>query len=78
MCTRLHCKTYQRNIFFNFLWQSKDKVKCVRMIQNLESGDLNMIDMKTFCSSLSVSWIIRMLEANPDEDNGGTVTQIVP
>ena len=37
-----------------------------------------MIDMKTFCSSLSVSWIIRMLEANPDEDNGGTVTQIVP
>ena len=39
------------------------------MIQNLESGGLNMIDMKAFCSSLSASWIIRILEANPDEDN---------
>ena len=56
-------------IFFKFLWQSKYKVKRVRMIQNLESGGLNMIDMKAFCSSLSASWIIRILEANPDEDN---------
>ena len=55
-------------IFFKFLWQSKDKVKCVRMIQNLESGGLNMIDIKAFCSSLSASWIIRILEANPDGD----------
>ena len=38
-------------IFLKFLWQSKDKVKRVRMIQNLESGGLNMIDMKAFCSS---------------------------
>ena len=56
-------------IFFKFLWQSKNKVKRVRMIQNLESGGLNMIDMKAFCSSLSASWIIRIIEANSDEDN---------
>ena len=42
-------------IIFKFLWQSKDKVKRVIMIQNLESGGLNMIDMKAFCSSLSAS-----------------------
>ena len=27
-----------------------------------------MIDIKAFCSSLSASWIIQILEANPDED----------
>ena len=40
-----------------------------RMIQNLESGGLNMINIKAFCHSLSASWIIRILEGNPDEDN---------
>ena len=53
-------------ILFKFLWQSKDKVKRVRMIQNLESGGLNMINIKAFCHSLSANWIIRILEGNPD------------
>ena len=65
-------------IFFKFCWLSKYKVKRVRMIQNLESGGINMIDMKAFCSSFSASGIIRILEANPDDDNWGTVTKIVP
>ena len=56
-------------ILFKFLWQSKDKVTRVRMIQNVESGGLNMINIKAFCHSLSASWIIRILEGNPDEDN---------
>ena len=55
---------------YKFLWKSKDEVKHVRMIQNLESGGLNVINTKAFCHSLvSASWIIRILEANPDEDN---------
>ena len=33
-------------ILFKFLWQSKDKVTRVRMIQNVESGDLNMINIR--------------------------------
>ena len=40
------------------------------MIQKLESGGgLNVINIKAFCHSLSASWIIRILEGNPDEDN---------
>ena len=35
-----------KGILLKFLWQSKDNVKRVRMIQNVESGCLNMIDMK--------------------------------
>ena len=56
-------------ILFKFLWQSKDKVTRIRMIQNVESGGLNMINTKAFCHSLLASWIIRILEGNPDEDN---------
>ena len=56
-------------ILFKFLWQSNEKVKRTVLIQGLDRGGLNMIDVRVFCNSLSASWITRILEANPNQDS---------
>ena len=57
-----------KRILVKFLWQSKDNVKLVRMIQHVESRGLND-GHEGILQFLSATWIIRNLEANYDEDN---------
>ena len=47
-------------IFFKFLWRSKDKVKRIKVIQDMKNGGLNMIDLQSFIKSLIASWVIRI------------------
>ena len=69
VCVPLHLIKRVDTLFYKFLWRSKDKVKRLKVVQNLENGGLNMIDTKLFFDSLHARWITRILEADPDGDS---------
>ena len=52
-------------IFYKFLWRSTEKVKRNKVIQPVEQGGLNMINIQAFFNSLVANWINRILEADP-------------
>ena len=56
-------------LFYKFLWRSKDKVKRIRVVQDLVNGGLNMINTKSFFDSLHARWITRILETDPIMNN---------
>ena len=53
-------------ILFKFLWRSKDKVKRIKVIQDMKNGGLNMIDLQSFIKSLVAGWILRIQAADPN------------
>ena len=56
------------DIFYSFLWNNKgDKLKRSVMINNYESGGLEMIDISSFNKSLETTWVKKYL----DESKGG-------
>ena len=53
-------------IFYKFLWRSTEKVKRNKVIQPVEQGGLNMINIQAFFNSLVANWTNRILEADPN------------
>ena len=66
MCTPEHIIKRLNTILFKFLWRSKDKVKRIKVIQDMKNGGLNMIDLQSFIKSLIASWVIRIQAADPN------------
>jgi len=50
----------------NFLWKTKDRIKRNRIINSVEKGGLNMIDIASQVESLKAVWINRILQAEKD------------
>ena len=53
-------------IFYKFLWRSIEKVKRNMVIQPVEQGGLNMINIQAFFNSLVANWTNRIIEADPN------------
>ena len=50
-------------IIFNFIWNGKkDKIKRKIIINELEEGGLNMTHLMSFCNSLKLIWIKKLLD----------------
>ena len=56
-------------LFYQFLWGSPDKIKRVKLIQPYQQGGLNMIDVKSFFTSLKAIWIERLLKSDTNVHN---------
>ena len=56
-------------MLYEFLWGSRDKVKIVKVAQDLKLGGLNMIDMKCLFISFKAVWITRLLICDPEIHN---------
>ena len=69
VCVPLQIVKRVDTLFYKFLWKSKDKIKRLKVIQNLENGGLNMIDTKSFFDSLHAKWITRIVETDADVNN---------
>ena len=54
-------------MLYEFLWGSRDKVKRVKVTQDLKLGGLNMIDIKCLFMSFKAVWITRLLNSDPEQ-----------
>jgi hypothetical protein len=51
------------HFFYNFLWNGKNaKIKGTVMINGYEEGGLKMPHIKSFCCTLKMSWINKLLD----------------
>ena len=50
------------SIFYNFIWNGKDKVKCLALISDIEMGGLKMLDIQSITSAKRVTCIQKLLE----------------
>ena len=66
VCVPLHIIKRVDALFYEFLSRSKDNVKRLQVVRNLENGVLNMIDTKLIFDSLHARWITSILEADPE------------
>ena len=51
-------------LIYKFLWNGKDKVTRVSVINNYEGGGLNMVDIESMIKSLRLSWLKRIFGEN--------------
>ena len=52
-------------IVYKLLWGKKDKVKRLRVVQELKNGGLNMVDIRSIFMSFKAAWVARILRCNP-------------
>jgi len=50
------------SIFYNFIWNGKDKVKRLALISDIEMGGLKMLDIQSMISAKRVTCIKKLLE----------------
>ena len=53
-------------LLFKFLWNSKDKVKRIKVIKSTKQGGLGMVDIESYFQSIKANWINRIKVAHPD------------
>ena len=51
-------------MLYIFLWGGKEKVKRKRVIQELNNGGLNMVDIRSAFMSFKAAWVLRILKSN--------------
>ena len=51
-------------LFFNFLWNGKDRIRRNVMIQTVESGGLKMIDIRSAIAAQQLCWVLRIKDEN--------------
>ena len=51
-------------MIFKFLWRGPDKVMRNTVINSVENGGLNLMDIETQIKALRLAWIPRILESN--------------
>ena len=52
---------------FKFLWGKRDRIKRKSVINKLEDGGLNMIDLKTQIIAINAAWVSRIVTASDDD-----------
>ena len=77
VCVPLRINKRVNALFYKFLWSSKDKVKRLKVVQNLENRGLNMMDTKLFFDSLHARCITRKLEADPDGNSWVQISRLL-
>lgn len=50
------------SIFYNFIWNGKDKVKCCALISDVDKGGLKMLDIESMISERRVICLKKFLE----------------
>ena len=58
-------------LFQKFLWGNRAKVKKENMINSIQDGGLNMIDIHTQFMSLNVKWLLSFLSSKESNDKTG-------
>ena len=53
------------NVLHEFLWGAKDKIKILKVMQELKHGGLNMVDLKCLFISFKAVWITRLFNCDP-------------
>ena len=53
------------SIFYNFIWNGKDKVKCCALISDIDKGGLKMLDIESMVSARCVICLKKFLEEYP-------------
>ncbi len=48
---------------FRYLWGKRDRVKRKSIINNIQSGGLNMIDVRSHINAIKASWVCRIVNA---------------
>ena len=51
-------------LVYGFIWNSKDRIKRNQLINKIEEGGLNMVDIKSRLDSLKAIWVKRILTEN--------------
>jgi len=51
-------------LLYKFIWKSKDRIKRNKLINNIEDGGMNMIDIVSQFESLKAIWVNRISQAN--------------
>ena len=51
---------------FRFLWGKRDRIKRKSIINKLEEGGLNMLDLRTQIYAIKASWTSRVITAPRD------------
>ena len=57
-------------ILYDFLWGSRNKIKRIKVIQELKCGGLNMINVKCMFMSFKAVWISRLFSCDPSTQLG--------
>ena len=52
-------------IFFKYIWNSKDKVKRIKLLKSRKDGGINMTDIEPMFRALKATWILRLYAADP-------------
>jgi len=53
-------------LFFKFLWKSNDRIRRKRIINTIELGGLNMVDIESHIEALRAVWVNRIQDASAD------------
>ena len=53
-------------ILYRFIWGSNDKIKRTKVIKDIKSGGLGMIDTQCLFESFKARWVNRLMLSNPD------------
>ncbi len=54
---------------YKFLWGNRDKIKRLKVIQELKDGGLNMVDVKSIFMSFKTTWIQKICNCDPNFHN---------
>ncbi len=54
------------HMLYQFLWGSRDKVKRLQVIKEVNQGGLNMMDVRNLFMSFKADWTTRLMKVNPN------------
>ena len=52
-------------IFIKYIWNSKDKVKRIKLLKPNKDGGIDMTDIESMFRALKATWILRLYAADP-------------
>ena len=61
LCVPEVVKKQLKKLVFLYLWGKRDKVKRSTIINNINRGGLNMVDIDSFLEALKASWVPRII-----------------
>ena len=57
------------SLLYGFIWGQRDRIKRNVLINEIERGGINMIDIESYFQSLNGSWIDRIIKDKPYDSN---------
>ena len=52
---------YINRLFYNFIWGKRDRIKRNVLINSIEDGGVNMVNIESHCESLNAGWMKRII-----------------